>query len=1260
MDLFALSAKLTLDSTGFESGLRSAENSAKRSSSVIGRFTSGITGLAKTGLPKLGSIGLKTFGGITKVAGLSVSVLRKIATTATLATGALAAMGSAAIPMIKKSISAYADFEQLEGGMKKLFGDAYHLVVQNADKAYKTAGISANKYMQLTTTFAAKLVNDLGGNTELAAQAADQAIVDMADNVNTFGTSMEDVQNAYRGFARGNFTMLDNLSLGYAGTKEGMEQLLARAEELSGVHYDIESFSDIIAAIHVIQKDMGVAGTTMEEASNTISGSINMVKASWADLLTDMANPDKDLKKSTQKFTESVKAMITKLKPAILQAMTGLSSVITELAPFIAQELPSLLEEMLPAIFGIGIDIGSALFKAIFTILKPSTIAKTVKNIGKKVRTRLTDLLGLSQDASLSDIAQGVAEKLRNGFQNVGGEAKTLLADLLGLDPEDASWGQIGQEIFRSIVGGLNFGNEFLKRLFIGNDIFDSMTKDLKGQEPSWEAVIQKWAGTLKKEFSKFTLFGDGENSLISLGLDIAGGLTELISQAIGGLANFLTAPETQNAAQEFLSGIALDLSKILSKMIEQLPSLLQSLSGTLESLINNPDMKSAVSGLLSSAAKTLVTALSDKTTWGNLFQSVVDLIRLLGDALYQALIEASSVAVEGEGGVGGLIGAILEIAKQIGSGIWEGLKSIDFGDGTLGQFFDTWRKNLTKLFQFLGFVDENSNFRTPPIIEDLLSLLGLYDKDKHAFKNGIGEDSFFGQLIGLFDKTNITTFIESLQPLLKAFDITDETGTLKLPEWITSFLRGLGFYGLTEEDKKAGITQEHLKTPIWVDTIKGSIDKIADSIKTISDAIDIIVGENGLNLPEGLEWLADASGTNLGNTLNTIATQIGIIVSFVGEFIGSLATGDIGGALEAIGRLYGDTGKNYFGLVKGFAKIFGIDLNPEQLSELERLERGGFLAKGTTSAQTETSGTQQGTTGKTQKQTTYNDFVKNLLAMYNYTPEEFASAVSATDGATYTQNLAKLLGLDMTGNRSRLWNAEGITNGKVYSEFQYYSDLMREAGEKQDMKQFYKAFESMRTLVIGFNELDDHGTGTFTSKDIDAVIDKARGEYDNFNLNTNFDQVIAKITQIGESVGDLTGKEHVINVKFRFLYITPDSLVGDLAQPVIGKILGGGAIPVASHAKGAWDIPYNNYLANLHRDEMVLTASQARDYREGNNDNSAIVDAIRGLRQDITNLQLVVGQKTFGRAVVNYSGKRMNGYIGEAEDKLSAGYGWG
>lgn len=258
--------------------------------------------------------------------------------------GTAAAAGFVAIS--KSAVDSYAEYEQLKGGVETLFKDSADVLMGYADKAYQTAGLSANDYMATVTSFSASLLQSLGGDTAAAADYADQAIIDMSDNANKMGTSMEMIQNAYQGFAKQNYTMLDNLKLGYGGTKEEMQRLLDDAEKISGIKYDISSFADVTQAIHVVQTELGITGTTALEASSTIQGSASAMKASWQNLLTGMADPTQNFEQLLQNFISSVGTFLGNLLPVFTTATQGVLQMVQGLLP----QIPVLIEQMLPIV----------------------------------------------------------------------------------------------------------------------------------------------------------------------------------------------------------------------------------------------------------------------------------------------------------------------------------------------------------------------------------------------------------------------------------------------------------------------------------------------------------------------------------------------------------------------------------------------------------------------------------------------------------------------------------------------------------------------------------------------------------------------------------------------------------------------------------------------------------------------------------------------------------------------------------------------
>ena len=322
------------------------------------------------------------------------------------ASAGVAALGTACI-------NAYADYEQLVGGVETLFKDSADTIQTYADNAYKTAGLSANEYMETVTSFSASLLQSLDGDTEKAAAAADLAITDMADNANKMGTAMESIQNAYQGFAKQNYAMLDNLKLGYGGTKEEMQRLLADAEKLSGVKYDLSSYADIVEAIHVIQTEMGITGTTAKEASTTIQGSVASMKAAWANLMVGMADDTQNFDMLLSNFIESIGTVADNLLPRIGIVIEGMGKLVAGLAPEIASALPTLTNELLPNLVELGVQSISALVQGIQE--NGDSLAAGALSIVGTLAEGIAELLPMVADTAASlvvSLADGLTESL--------------------------------------------------------------------------------------------------------------------------------------------------------------------------------------------------------------------------------------------------------------------------------------------------------------------------------------------------------------------------------------------------------------------------------------------------------------------------------------------------------------------------------------------------------------------------------------------------------------------------------------------------------------------------------------------------------------------------------------------------------------------------------------------------------------------------------------------------------------------------------
>lgn len=415
-----------------------------------------------------------------------VSGVRAMASAIKEATAALVDLG-------KQSIMGFAEQEQLIGGVDTLFKESSAQVQQYANEAYKTAGLSANEYMETVTSFSASLLQSLGGDTKAAAEKADQAITDMSDNANKMGTDMQSIQNAYQGFAKANYTMLDNLKLGYGGTKEEMQRLLTDAEKLSGVKYDLSSYADIVDAIHVVQTEMGITGTTAKEAATTIEGSANSMKSAWNNLLTGMSNENLDLNKLVKDVADSVGTFADNLIPR-LQIMLprfaeGLTQLVDGLVPYVGPAMELLLPALVQGVGGLVSGIVQALPAAVeaisavipMLVQQLTTLLPQIVNAGVSIIASLADGIGDNLPALIPAAVDAVIEVVSGLVANVdkiiiaagqliGGLTQGLieaiphlvyrlpeiiLAITSGLLKGMASIGMVGQQLVEGLFNGI-------------------------------------------------------------------------------------------------------------------------------------------------------------------------------------------------------------------------------------------------------------------------------------------------------------------------------------------------------------------------------------------------------------------------------------------------------------------------------------------------------------------------------------------------------------------------------------------------------------------------------------------------------------------------------------------------------------------------------------------------------------------------------------------------------------------------------------
>lgn len=365
--------------------------------------------IAKEGATAGEGFGANFGAGLKKLGGAIVTAV-KVAGAAAVAAGAA---------ITKMAVDSYADYEQLTGGIETLYKDSADAVLANAQQAYRTAGMSANEYMETVMQFSGSLLQSVGGDTVKAAQMADMALRDMSDNANKMGVDIERLQDAYRGFARGNYTMLDNLSLGYGGTRTEMERLLKDAEAISGVHYDISNYADVVDAIHVIQTEMGITGTTAEEAASTISGSWGMLKASWDNLLVSLAGGGDDIETAVQSVFDSLLTWLGNLAPRVLEVVQGIiaaiPSVIETAWPVVRDSFMSFVEETF------GSDMAD----------KVRDVFNTLHGVFERLGEKLAELGSVVQSTLLPAL-QGAWEVIAPFVEEMAPKVMSVIETILG------------------------------------------------------------------------------------------------------------------------------------------------------------------------------------------------------------------------------------------------------------------------------------------------------------------------------------------------------------------------------------------------------------------------------------------------------------------------------------------------------------------------------------------------------------------------------------------------------------------------------------------------------------------------------------------------------------------------------------------------------------------------------------------------------------------------------------------------------------
>ena len=591
MELFRLLGTIAVDNSGANAAIDGTVDKAEQSEGKLSKFFGKIGGAAVT-------------AGKTIAAGMGAGV-------------------AAVTGITKSALEGYADYEQLVGGVETLFGTggksleeyaasvgksteevrgeyesmmkAQEAVLKNADVAYQTAGMSANEYMETVTGFSAALIKSLDGDTELAAEKANQAIIDMSDNANKMGSDITSIQNAYSGFAKQNYTMLDNLKLGYGGTQAEMQRLLQDAQAISGIEYDISSYGDVVDAIHVIQTEMGITGTTAKEASSTISGSLSSMKSAWKNLLAGLGNEEADLSGLVDTFVNSVLTVADNIIPRVEYILDGIVDAIGVLVPKIADKLPALIQSILPSLIQGAVALLNGLIAALPSILMilieqvpyiVTQIGGALVNVFPQLLDTVKGLFGQIWDyisiellntgvsfedacAKVSEIFDGLWGVLQTVWETVGKPIWDMISS--AVDGVKSMFEEHMPEIqafFQTAIDGIkdtwenhlkpalqaigDFLEEKVKPAF--EFVFETIIKPLV--ENVFEGIGELWTGTLKPVFDGICDFltnvfsGNWEEALediLNIGTEIFEGILEAIQKPME------TAREIVNEAIDFI-----------------------------------------------------------------------------------------------------------------------------------------------------------------------------------------------------------------------------------------------------------------------------------------------------------------------------------------------------------------------------------------------------------------------------------------------------------------------------------------------------------------------------------------------------------------------------------------------------------------------------------------------------------------------------------------------------------------------------------
>lgn len=568
---------------------------ASVASGALGRIGSAASGPLSAVRSALGSMASRAQGAFSALSGAAAAAFSALPALA------VAGIGSAVAAVSGAALSAYADYEQLAGGVKTIFGDAASIVEANANAAFASMGVSANGYMQQVTSFSASLKQSLGGDVVAAAERANTAMADMADNASIFGTNMADVQNAYQGFAKQNYTMLDNLKLGYGGTKEEMERLIDDANAWGAANggasdLSIDSFADVVTAIHQVQESQGLADNAAHEAARTISGSVGMAKAAWENWVAGLGKDGADVEGLTRDLVSSVGSVVENVVPRIAHIggsiVRLLPGAVAQAAEWMASNAPAVLGEAISSAWdaavsgisgGLGIDL---------PVPDASQVASSIQGVADYV----ADTFAPAMEAlgrGLSDFVGGLGERMAPALEAAQGVLRQVGDAIDGSVVPAMQAAQPVLEVMASALAGavgpaLSAVADIASTVFaaaftVAGSVVSGAMQAISGVIQTVCGVIQVVVGALVGVFTgDWSMMASGASSVMNGLSGILAGIMNAISGTIGGVLN----------------GIAGVFSSVWNGVADTVSGALSAVADTVGSVMG--DSKNVISGALS------------------------------------------------------------------------------------------------------------------------------------------------------------------------------------------------------------------------------------------------------------------------------------------------------------------------------------------------------------------------------------------------------------------------------------------------------------------------------------------------------------------------------------------------------------------------------------------------------------------------------------------------------------------------------------